>query len=1028
MANGDVLIEMNSLMAVTTPLPALNVEPLASGPLQRLILSGRMTLPAGRTYGVKMRLPVSVAVAASGVLMAGITAIAPAVAAPVAKASVGDAARMAQRARMTSAVAGHELRPQAPGSLRLGGGFTGIVLGATGRPMRGPCVTATGVSATTSAVTDQGGRYLLTAGSYVVSYRDCAAPARYFEQWSGRADLPDKAGPILVSPGQQTSLRPVTLRSTSAAVFMAGTSQRLVTISGTVRSRSGKRLAGICAFAYPPGNYFAGAGVITSRRGNYSFAGILTAGKYLVQFMSECGNSGNYAPQWWKDSATQANAKVLKLKAGEKATHIDASLGPGGALSGTVRAAGTGTPLGGVCVRVTSTDPQEIYQFQVTTKPDGTYSLTSMATGRYRLQFQPDCGNTGNYLGASRRHAVLVTAGKRTTGVNADLPPGAAISGVVTGPGATPLSGICVFMDGNAPSATTGPDGSYSIQRLGAGGGYQIGFAGGCGETGSYAPQFYPGHANPAAAGSLSLSSGEVRTGVDASLEPGGTVTGSVTNATGARLSGICVAVLAPAATEPNDQNLFVPFKLMAVPDLGVQAQTRNGSYEARNLAPGQYYVTFSPCNGTRYAPQWFAGQSAFANGSLISVGAGSTTTGVDAVLPRSGSITGVVASAAGHRLNGICVSAVNLAGQDPINYAPEVLSHRGAYRITGLAPGRYSVLFGACGGSSHYAAQWFPAAASEASARPVTVRAGQTTTPISTILAGGGSISGRVTSAVPSKAPKSFCIVAAADSAGNVMSWAVTSKTGSYDLRHLRAGRYDVQACEPPAAGVIRPGIVVTKSRATTGVAVRLPRTGSLTGTVLDGAGKAPEPGVCVTAFPQSGQGFVRVVSTVANGSYHLGGLNPGSYQVLFSPVCLAGFADVAPQWFDGQPSQGSATRVTVIAGQTRRGIDARLPAFGGISGTVTDAAHSPVAGICVSAAARVRDAVPVVAVTATNGTYALGDLAPGKYTLKFGSGCGATGYVTQYYSGVSSAQSASPVAVIAAMTTTAIDATMTR
>ena len=100
-----------------------------------------------------------------------------------------------------------------------------------------------GVSATTSAVTGQGGRYLLTAGSYVVSYRDCAAPARYFEQWSGRADLPDKAGPILVSPGQQTSLRPVTLRSTSAAVFMAGTSQRLVTISGTVRSRSGKRLA-----------------------------------------------------------------------------------------------------------------------------------------------------------------------------------------------------------------------------------------------------------------------------------------------------------------------------------------------------------------------------------------------------------------------------------------------------------------------------------------------------------------------------------------------------------------------------------------------------------------------------------------------------------------------------------------------------------------------------------------------------------------------------------------------------------------
>jgi hypothetical protein len=981
------------------------------------------------------------AVAASGVLMAGVTAIAPAVGATMANANVSNAARMTQHNRMTSAVAVHEL-PQAEASLRLGGGFTGIVLGLAGRPLRGVCVTATGVSGTTSAITGQGGRYLLTglrAGSYVLSYRDCAAPARYFEQWSGRADLPNKARPILVSPGQRMSLRPVMLRSTSPAALMAGTAQRLrglaeaaasnlVSISGTVRSRSGKRLAGICVFAYPPGNYFAGAGVTTSRRGNYSFAGILTAGKYLVQFMSECGNSGNYAPQWWRDSATQGKAKVLKLKDGGKATHIDASLGPGGALSGTVRAVGAGTRLGGVCVRVTSTDPQQIYQFQVTTKPDGTYSLTSMATGRYRLQFQPDCGNTGNYLGASRRHAVLVTAGKLTRGVNAALPPGAAISGVVTGPGATPLSGICVYMNGNTPSATTGPDGSYSIQRLGAGGGYQIGFAGGCGNTGSYAPQFYVGQANPAAADSFSLSSGEARTGVDASLESGGTVTGSVTNATGARLSGICVALLAPAAVEPNDQNLFVPFNALALPDLGVQAQTRNGSYAARNLAPGHYYVTFSPCNGTVYAPQWFAGQSAFADGSLISVGAGNTTTGVDAVLPRTGSITGMVASAAGHRLNGICVSAVNLAGQDPINYAPEVLSHRGAYRIVGLAPGRYGVLFGACGGSSSYAAQWYPAAAGEASARPVTVRAGQTTTRISTILTGGGSISGRVTSAVPGKAPRGFCIVAATDTAGNVMSLAVTSKTGGYDLRHLRAGRYDVQACEPPAAGVIRTGIVVRKSRATTGVIVKLPRTGSLTGTVLDGTGKAREPGVCVTAFPQSGHGFVRVVSTASNGSYQLSGLNPGSYQVLFSPVCLAGFAEVAPQWFDGQPSQGSATRVTVIAGQTRRRIDARLPAYGGISGTVTDTARSQVAGICVSAAVRAPGAVPVVAVTASDGTYELGELPPGSYTLKFGSGCGATGYGTQFYNGVSSAQAASPVAVTSAMTTTGIDATMQR
>jgi len=170
------------------------------------------------------------AVAAGGVLMAGVIAVAPAAAAPVAAVGVSSAARMTQHARMTSAVAVHELRPQAQVSLRLSGGFTGIVLGAAGRPLRGVCVTARGVSGTASAITGQGGRYLLTglrAGSYVVSYRDCAAPARYFEQWSGGADLPNKARPILVSPGQRMSLRPVTLRSTSPAVLIAGTAQRL---------------------------------------------------------------------------------------------------------------------------------------------------------------------------------------------------------------------------------------------------------------------------------------------------------------------------------------------------------------------------------------------------------------------------------------------------------------------------------------------------------------------------------------------------------------------------------------------------------------------------------------------------------------------------------------------------------------------------------------------------------------------------------------------------------------------------------
>lgn len=896
-------------------------------------------------------------------------------------------------------------------------------------------MTAAGAARTASAITGQAGRYLiaqLRAGSYTVSYRDCSAAPRYFEQWSGGADLPGNAVPVVVRTGQQTSLRPVTLRPTNAAVLVAATAQRyrrlvhaartnLVSISGTVRSRSGRRLAGICVFAYPPGNYFAGAGVTTSRRGTYDFADFFVPGRYLVQFTSGCGKAENYAPQWWKRSATQGKATVLKLKAGQKATHIDGSLGPGGTLAGTVRVAGTGKRLGGVCVFVSSIDPQQIYQFQTPTKPDGTYLFTGMATDRYRLQFQPDCGNTGNYLGVWRRGTVGVIAGKRTGNINASLPPGAAVSGVVTGPGAKPLRGICVYMNSNVPVAITGPDGSYSAQRLGAWSSYQIGFAGGCGNSGSYAPVFFPGVVNPAAAAPFPLSTGEIKTGVNASLTPGGTVTGIVTNATGARLSGICVALLAPALLVPNNQNEFVAYNLLATPDFSASAQTRNGSYEMRNVAPGLYYATFTPCNGTGYAAQWFPRQSGFANASLISVGAGGVTTGINAVLPRSGSITGVVTNTAGRGISGECVSADDLAGQDPYNYAPQVVSRRGAYRITGVAPGRYAVFFGPCLNPGQFAAQWYPAASSQASARVVIVRPGQTARRINTVLISGGSISGRV------RPGRGFCLVIATDTAGNRIAIADTNKAGAFDLHHLRAGRYDLEAC-PPGSGVIKTGVVVRKTRATTGIAIILPTTGSLRGRVLDGSGTAAEPGACVTAFPQSGHAFVQVTPTDANGRYQLNGLNPGRYRVLFSPVCLAGFAPVAPQWFNGQATQASATAVTVVAGQTRGGINARLPAYGGISGTVTNPAHSPLAGICVTAASAGVGATPVVAVTALSGAYSLGNLAPGSYTLEFSSGCGATGFATQFYNGVRSIGSASPVAVTAGITTPGIDATMKR
>ena len=59
----------------------------------------------------------------------------------------------------------------------------------------------------------------------------------------------------------------------------------------------------------------------------------------------------------------------------------------------------------------------------------------------------------------------------------------------------------------------------------------------------------------------------------------------------------------------------------------------------------------------------------------------------------------------------------------------------------------------------------------------------------------------------------------------------------------------------------------------------------------------------------------------------------------------------DYAPQWYRNQPTQATAKDVTVSAGPDTARIGATLALDGGISGTVTDLADTPIPGECVTA-----------------------------------------------------------------------------
>jgi hypothetical protein len=145
----------------------------------------------------------------------------------------------------------------------------------------------------------------------------------------------------------------------------------------------------------------------------------------------------------------------------------------------------------------------------------------------------------------------------------------------------------------------------------------------------------------------------------------------------------------------------------------------------------------------------------------------------------------------------------------------------------------------------------------------------------------------------------------------------------------------------------------------------------------------------------------------TSYNGRYQVRGLLAGRYKIYFDsgPFCDDGSAALVPQWYRNAPTRAAATVVTVQAGRNTAGIDAALLNNGGISGTVTGASSkAALGGICIRAVPRAVGRTASFTASAA-GRYSLTGLLPGRYTVEFRSGCGATGYATQWWHGAASA-----------------------
>lgn len=773
--------------------------------------------------------------------------------------------------------------------------------------------------------------------------------------------------------------------------------------------------SGGAAWKWEAGMLPAGLRLATSQR---SVVGVPSLpGTWTVAFSRH--TAGARTPQ-------SVLVRVTVLGAAERAARTARPTATTGAISGTVTSASG--PITGACVTAAWSGGGGK---RTITTATGAYSLSGLAPGVWEVSFS-GCG-TQDFVTqwwksqptVATAHAVIVAAGKTTTGISAKLADGGQISGTVTaaesGHG---LGSACAYaLNGTgfaAGSAMTDASGDYTIAGLPKGN-YEVEFAP-C-SRGLDRLVTWWNNQNGALATPVSVAVDGTTTGISVAMSLGGKISGTVTSAaTGKGIGGVCAAAfLPPSQGSPSGGAGIligsVPFAAAEAPSAA------DGTYTMTGLAPGDYQVEFAPCgtvSTVNYVlPVMYKPAADPTVQQPVVVTAGATTTGVGITLKPGGEVTGVITSAITHKpLAGMCAYII-----DPNTgffFQSEPSKATGVYLALGLAPGAYQAELGPCGLQNYLFVPWERGAT-------FAVRAGAVTSGISASLLPGGEITGTVasTKGVPLS---DLCALLEQVTAqgGFIEEFGPVGFAGTFSITQLPTGDYSVgfAPCDPQFNlnylselwNNGTPVPVKAGGPAVTGIDVKLPPGGQITGSVTDSSSN-PLSFTCVIAEPSNGNFTTFPVEGISiGGKYNLAGLATGTYQVFFNDCNGDNY----------QPAEyGNGLDVNVTAGQITPGISGVLDPGGEISGTVTNTSAVGLSDICVAAIGEFQPQ-PVEAVTAF-GSYSFVGLTPNtEYEVEFIT-CGVGNYATQWWEDATTQAAATPFTVTVASPATGIDATMT-
>jgi hypothetical protein len=602
-------------------------------------------------------------------------------------------------------------------NLHAGGFIAGAVRSlATGVGVDGACVAVSAPGLPSRfAHADVTGRYRvgpLAPSDYKVFFSDCAHRKLSSQWWKNTAD---PAGALLAHVvGKQT------LAGVNANLPARGS------IAGTVvDEKNGDPLENMCVTL--KGNDLPPT-VRTNVHGRFRFSH-LSAGPYVVA-IRDCRGIRKFAylDTYYQRVLDPALAKPVVVHPATKAV-IVAKVIRSGAVAGVVRQAhGLHKVIVGACVDVIDVHSGATVA-QMRSSVTGAYRLT-VPPGSYQVRFA-GC-NGGPYItqyyngSADRKHATAVTVGTSvdTSGIDAALNRGAAISGVVLDAyGYTPYYGVCVQARvGKAPGRVVAETRSDYLGRYEVGGllpgRYHVEFGHCHGELDYYAPTFY--YNSPTYDGSTAVvvDGTEVVTGIDGRLDFGGAIRGLLRDATGAPANGVCVEAIGndpdtkPQFTQTNSSGEFYLYGLPA------------GQYHLRighNVGDDDNYGY--SCAEHDFAESWYPKAIDEASSKTITLGVNQYLTIPDGVVFKAAQVTGFVTSAAtGGALAVPCAKAYGSSGE--VRGRAETIAP-GIYAVFALPPDTYKVKIAHCGGRP-YVAQFFDGAADLASATPIPLSPGQ--------------------------------------------------------------------------------------------------------------------------------------------------------------------------------------------------------------------------------------------------------------------------------------------------------------